>query len=300
MDYKNSIVKTEVAAYVDDEYKQIIEYMTQKKKISKKYNFSFLEDSKESEMTLTSDFDKIDSSKKYSVLGYSPLVFLMKNSKDLNNFLTSNTKEGFLISESKIKNKETDVINCNFNKIVDTVIAGGDWSDLGGADKEIKIFCPRLDTMEGKLFREFLILSYNNGSKETNMEIEEKINNFFASPNVSQIDVMSKLSKLTSVPENELYVVFESDILQMLFSLSVTLDVSFIYPEVTVVKQVYFQGKNEILEELYELFSKGDNWGNISSISSYLYRDLCYKTERYNNFNTTYNVQGGVNTFDTK
>ena len=106
------------------------------------YNLLKSEDSSKANIVLTSDFNKINAQSEYDILATSPLIMAMKNSNDLKNFRITNTKYGWLSTVSININKDkTDFIRCDFKKVFDVVVLGGDWSDLGGPDEEIKIYC---------------------------------------------------------------------------------------------------------------------------------------------------------------
>lgn len=291
-----NLQKTDLSICLDENTKEIFETQFEEtKKLYKYYNYTVSTDSKKSDLTFTSDISMIDKSKEFSVEGYSPLVICFKDAKNLNNYLKTVTKQGFLTcsSSKKIKNTSSDVINCDFSRIIETIINGGDWSDLGGEDKKITIYCPEPNTLESKLFYDFLLITINKGKYPTDNleEIKEKADLFLSVSNTIQTDVCSKISKLGGIlQEEDIYVVFESDLLS---STKGKGDICVTYPETTVIKQLYLQYNN------LDKFS--DSITSKSNLKSKYY----YRSEEYSNFkdpNTGdsryFNLQEGFNYYE--
>lgn len=297
----NNIVKTNFSICLNADTKEIFEEQFDSiKKLYKYYNFNSTSDSKSSDLIFTSDIKMIDTSKDYSIEGYSPLVVCLKDTKNLNNYLKTVTKEGFLTcsSSKKIKNSYSDVINCDFLRIIEAVLNGEDWSDLGGEDKKITVYCPEPDTISGNLFYEFLLITINGGKYPTdNLEqVKEKADLFLNSENTIQTDVCSKISKLGSILEEEdIYVLFESDLISATDGQG---EISVIYPEMTVIKQLYLQYndsnlKEKISKSMHQPF--------------YLKSTHCYRSAEYTKLNNTqysgyyplyFNVQEGFNYYE--
>ena len=303
--YLASIVPKEIHYYVDEFLEESFADITDNESIHLKYNLLQSEESSNANIILTSDFTKINDKAKYDILATSPLIMAMKNSKDLNNFRTANTKYGWLSTVSiNINNDKTDFIKCDFKKVFDVVISGGDWSDLGGPDEEIKIYCPDLKTQDGQIFKEFLFQIIN--VKET--EIEK----FFSSSNVIQADVISRIQELeNNIPSNELYIAFERDFLEYIYNFeknNYDLNLSFIYPEKFISQAIYLQ-YNDVEEELIETLAK--DYFDFSELEghygfdSYFYNNRYYREFKTNEFINSekfekYNFQKGIDAFGNK
>ena len=296
--FKNNqnIQKTDVSICLNETTEEIFETQFEKtKKLYKYYNYSVSTDSKTSDLIFTSDISQVNTSQKYSVEGYSPLVICLKDTKNLNNYLTAITKQGFLTcsNSKKIKNSSSDEVFCDFARIIDTVIDGGDWSNLGGEDKKITIYCPEPNTIESKLFYDFLLITINNGKYPTDNleEVKKKADLFLNSSNTIQTDVCSKISKLGGIlQEEDIYILFESDLISATKGDG---DICVTYPETTVIKQLYLQYNN--LDKFSEsLF-------NSYTLNSQYY----YRTEKYSNFISSdsgysryFNLQEGFNHYE--
>ena len=247
------------------------------RKLNKYYNYEFSL-SKTSDIIFSSDISLIDTNKNYSIEGYSPFVVCFKNSSNLNNYLKSTTKSGFLVcnSSKKIHNNSSDDISCDFLRIINAVIEGKDWSDLGGEDKKITIYCPQEDTIDSELFYDFLLITINDGKYPTDTieEVKQKADTFLSSSNIIRTDVASKISKLDdSLDEYDVFCLFESDLLSVAKN---SKNISVTYPLVTVSKHIYLQCSNTELSKafIYE-----------SSLSPYTLPSLLYYTYYYRNTN---------------
>lgn len=296
---ENNIQKTNFTVSLDEDTEEIFgHYFEDTKKFYKYYNYTT--SSENYDFIFTSDIEKIDITRDYIVEGYSPLVVCLNNSKNLNNYLKTTTKEGFLTcsSNKKIQNDSSDEITCDFLRIIEAVLNREDWSDLGGEDKKITIYCPESDTVAGNLFYEFLLITINNGKYPTdNIEqIKEKADMFLDSPNTIQTDVISKISKLGGIlQEEDIYVLFESD---LIFEAKSSDDmISVAYPETTVVKQLYLQYNNSELEgtvvKPFEDFAYHLRY-------SYYYRNDSYPDFINSQYNYPYyfNLQKGFNYYE--
>lgn len=295
-----SIEKTKITASVDENLLEGFKAIIDTTSTDKYYELSYSQDTKNSQIIMTSDIENIDKSKDYKIIGHSPLVLVMKESKNLNNFLISYNEKGFLISDSKIKNQGDDKINCDITKVVDAINNGGNWSDLGGDEtKEIIIYCPKLDSMQGKLFKEFIVRSYNKGLNESNEEIENKIQTFFDSENVIQTDIYNKLELLKdNISENVIFIGFEHDLLR--FYQKYNRELSFIYPEKTLLEYIYVQVNSEDERLHKKLFFK--SWlADYPVIDNMFYSKYYYRfgeTGSYRSLNYSCNLQNGLDTFE--
>lgn len=296
----NSIVKEKITFYAENDIRKESEKMFSDSTLQKYFDIQFVDDAKgEVDFILTQDISNINQEKDYKNIGYSPLICLMKDTKDLNNLLTSNTKQGFLISSKKINNNKDDKIKCDFSKVIEVVVSGGDWSDLGGSDKEIKIYCPDLKTTDGKLFKEFVYLTLNNGSKEINKEVEAKVDKFFASSNVVQTDVVEKLKMLGTKPlDTDIYIMFEEEYLSYRYDNRESEEercLTMIYPDTTIVKNTYFQSNIE-KEKITDKFTTYHYYAHCYYRATDMsYGDECrlYDSEYFYYCNT----QEGINAF---
>lgn len=295
-----SIEKTKITASVDEELREGFESIIDETPTHRYYDVSYSQDTKNSQIIMTSNIENIDKSKDYKIIGHSPLVLVMKQSKKLNDFLISYNKNGFLISDSKIKNQSDDKINCDITKVVDAINNGGNWSSLGGDEtQKIIIYCPKLDTTQGKLFKEFLVRSYNKGTNESNEEIENKIQMFFDSDNVIQTDIYNKLELLKdNISENVIFIGFEHDLLR--FYQKYNRELNFIYPEKTILEYIYVQVNSEDNRLHKKLFYKGV-MADHSRIDGMFYRNYYYRlgeTGSYRSLNYSCNLQKGLDTFE--
>ena len=295
-----SIDKTQIVATVDENLRNGFEQVLDFTKTDRYYDVSYSDDTQNSQIILTSDLTKIDTTKDYKIIAHSPLILMMKQSKKLNNLLISNSDKGFLISDSKIKNNNEDKINCDFTKVVDAINDGGNWSNLGADEnKEIIVYCPKLDTNEGRMFKEFLVRIYNKGLNESNNEIENKIKMFFESENVIQTDIYHKLELLKdNVSENIIFVGFENDLLK--FYQKHNQEFNFIYPQKTILKNLYLQFNSDD-KDLRERFLKEDFWIGQRDINRIFYCGYFYRFNETGSFfdlNYSCNVQAGIDTFE--
>ena len=243
------------------------------------YNYE-LSSNKSSDIVITTDIKSINTDLDYTSEGFSPLVICFKNNKNLNNYLKSSNSNGFLIcsNSDKINNNDSDDISCDFIQIINSVINGKNWSSLGGDDKKLTIYCPSRDTVDGELFYKFLLITLNDGKYPDNnlKEISQKADAFYDSPNVIQVDVSSKISKLgNSINEYDIYCIFEADLLKVARE---NTDICVTYPLITVSKHIFLQiNKNEFKDSIVNAFNEN---GIISSksLKSKLYWNNYYRT----------------------
>lgn len=294
-----SIEKKQISVFVDKNLREGFEEISENPVMKLFYDVSYSDDTKNSSITLTTDIEKIDTSKEYEIIAQSPLIFMMKNNVDFNELLTLHNKKGFLISDSRIRTSNNDPIDCDFTKVVDAVNAGGKWSDLGiDETKEIIIYCPKLDTPQGKIFKEFLVRSFNKGLNESNEEIEKKIKMFFESENVIQTDVYHKLQLLKDdVSQYAIFVGFEHDLLN--FYNNYNQDFVFIYPQKNIFENIYLQMNSED-EALNKDFLRESLIEEIG-IRTIYYKQYYYRlgeTGEVPALRYYSNVQTGIDTFE--
>jgi len=298
VDYNSKIVKSNLTVYLDDDTEEIFEdQFNNKRKFKKYYTYTTSSDTKNSDFVFTSDFEQIDKTRDYNIKAYSPLVVCLKDTKNLNNYLTTSSEKGFLISSNKIKNSRYDEISCDFLCIIKTVLDGGNWSDLGGEDKEITIYCPEANTVSGDLFYDFLLITINNGKYPTDNleEVKEKANLFLNSQHIIQTDVTSKISKLGGIlQEDDIYVLFESDLLSTVGNADK--EISIIYPDLTVIKELYLQYNNlDLQEPIDKAFdSTMSNYLSFVLYNTYDYRNFAYRKPSHDYLN----IQEGFNYYE--
>ena len=138
---ESNIQKSDLTVCLNVDTEQIFKsHFEDKEKLYKYYNYTASSTPEDSDFIFTSDIKMIDTTKNYSIEGYTPLVVCLKDTKNLNNYLKTTVKEGFLTCSSgggKIKNSYSDVISCDFSRIIEAVLNEEDWSDLGGEDNYI-------------------------------------------------------------------------------------------------------------------------------------------------------------------
>lgn len=306
VNYINSIEKTPLKVCLNSDTQEVFETQFEDKKdFNRYYEYEISSTSKEADFIFTSNIDDINTENEYTVEAYSPLIICLKDDKDAKNYLKTNTKSGFLTCNDgakKIKDASRDNITCDFVRIIDVILKNGDWSDLGGEDKKITIYCPQPDTVEGELFYKFLLITLNNGKYPENdlEEIEAKAKKFLDSPNTIQTDIASRIEKLgEEMPEGDIYILFEADFLnhaQEYAKILIT------YPELTVIKQVYLQFNNkELKDKITDVF---DDSAFSLALETEFFRGMYRNTEYpdlkdfQGNRATYFNVQDGFNYYE--
>ena len=138
-----------------------------KTELSSKYTAEFKDDSDDVDIIITKNTAKLmEDEDKIISTSYTPLIICMKNSKNLQKY----QKSGLLISSNDIDNSVQDAITIDFKKLIDAVINGDNWSVFGGEDNDFKIIVPEEDSVEGKIFYNFLLVTINNGNYPSNKE----------------------------------------------------------------------------------------------------------------------------------
>lgn len=296
--------ETPVTLYSDPELKENLIQIANDR-LDFFYKVSYSKTTEKADIVLTFDLNKLNKEKSYDMFAYSPLLIVMKSSKNLNNLkITKST--GFLTSEKDIKDKNNDVpINCDFSKVVEAVINGKNWDALGGPkNKQIKVYCPPLETVDGQLFKEFIIRTYNNGSKTSTKEIDEKINKFFASPNVIQTDIASKITILgDKISEYDIFVGFENEFKEIFYNQSSIKEyTTFVYPNTTILKTVYVQFNSNDSKLKERFYAEG--FVDHNAYNEFYYNEG-YRIAIENNAITSnkitisdMNTQDGINAFE--
>lgn len=189
---------------------------------------------------LNKDIDIISSS-------YTPLIVCMKNSSNLQKYL----ENGLLISSNdEIKNSVEDEITIDFKKIIDAVINGDNWSLFGGEDREIRIIIPEDDTFEGKIFYKFLVTTINGGTYPADEDkldsAQETADKFLDAENcIETEDVIKDMTKISTINDTDIYVLFEADLMNSSIWSQKKLDIAVAYPDVTLVRHLYIQKISE-------------------------------------------------------
>ena len=301
--YNKNITTTNITVCLNEDTESTFSSQYNNKSSFYKYfKYETISDSKKADIVLTTDYSQINTDKEYSVEGYSPLVVALKNTPNLNNYLKSTTQKGFLTSRNskELKNTSEDNIVCDFSVIMQTVLNGGDWSDLGGEDKKITIYCPNINSSDGRIFYDFLLITVNNGKYPSAEALDvsiEKVEAFLNSPNVIQTDVEAKISTLSdAISESDIFVIFESDLVTVAKDFSSNISVT--YPDTTVIKSVYLQYNNpDIKASVSKAFS--DTSDLSYTLYSYYYRNSKYKHLNANRNSTIFNnVQEGFNYYE--
>lgn len=238
--------KTKVLVYNDvagdSVVKKIIEDSS---KLTKKIGFT--DDSDDTELIISKTANKLDEDLEIKSSSYTPLVVCMKNSKNLEKY-----RENKLLTTAsgEITNSPDDEIKIDFKKIINAVVKDKDWSEFGGSESDIRIFIPDEDTLEYEIFKKFLITTINGGTYPSEGEklddAESKADKFLDSSNcVETENVYSELSKINSLNSNDIYMLFEADLMNSSIWTQKNLDIAIAYPKVTLVKHMYIQENSE-------------------------------------------------------
>lgn len=223
--------------------------------LSSKNELEFVSKTKNAKCILTKDISGIsdDDNANDMVTSYTPLIIGMKNSVNLQKY-----KNNKLIASSKeITNSAEDEITIDFKKVIDAVIEGENWSKFGGEDKAINIIVPEDDSIEGKIFYNFLLVTINNGSypsdDNTLSDVKQTANSFLKLCEEKE-NVVNELKKMSSVNSIDLYILFEADFINSSIWNQKKLDISIAYPNTTVVKHIYMQSDQKQQEQFSTFF----------------------------------------------
>ena len=264
--------RTAINICCDDLFKEEL-----KKRIEKSSAFEdthkvvFIDNKEQADFVLTSEITSSDEG--YKKIGWAPLVVAINEDKDSRKIYK---KDKYLIEDNNGK------YTIDFNKIINDSISGT-WTE--------KIYCPKQDTPEGKMFYDFLLITVNNGKypKESEMNAcKYKVTKFLNSKVVIESNVYESL-KSKKVVKKELYIIFENVIEDMTNS-SYEFIVS--YPINTITKTWYykFPTGNKKLEEWFytETFTSS---GNRLEDLMYFYlirnthHDTAYRVDTFNTNN---------------
>lgn len=220
--YENSKLpyqdRENVSVYCDEIFQNKIKEDIEKSSFGKTHKVIFIEDKEKADFVIT---DKITiSDENYERIGWSPLVVAMDN---------DNKKIKELKKSKYIVKTEEDGYEINFKKIINTTISG---------ESKYKIYCPKEDTREGKLFKEFLLITINGGSYpkgDTLQRCIEKANEFMESDLVIELNSTERLKSNKKV-KNELYILFENELINLK-----SCDFVLAYPTNTIVHEWYYK-----------------------------------------------------------
>ncbi len=223
--------------------------------LSSENELNFVSKTKKAKCILTKDSSEIydDDSAKDMVTSYTPLIIGMKNSSNLQKYKDNK----LLLSPKKITNSTEDEITIDFLKIIDAVKKEEKWSKFGGEDKKIKVIVPEIDSIEGRLFYKYLLLTINKGSYPSDEDTMEKVrkeaDSFFEHCEQKE-NVVNELKKLSSVNSMDLYILFEADFINSSIWNQKKLDISIAYPTTTIVKHIYMQADQKQQEQFSTFF----------------------------------------------
>lgn len=210
------------------------------------------------------------------VIGYSPLVVAIGRDKgDIKKFAESD----LLTSNEEIEGKGSDETDIDFKEIIKAVMNGENWSKFGGDEEEIRILYPELDTIDGELFYEFLLITVNGGKyPKTDEEMEntkEYIEELLSKPNVQSVDMQKRLEINSGDIANDIYCAFENTVMKYADTKSVYVA----YPKETIIKEIYFQSKTEKGKAFEKIMSKEVGiFGIEGSIEYHLIDNNLYRT----------------------
>ena len=223
-----------------------------KKVIEKNNNFKknsrvvFTQDEKEADFVITNKVTKSDTD--YEKIGYTPLIVALDEEK-----IKEYTKQEYL-------KKENNAYTLNFSKILTDTLQGN-YTD--------KIYCPDLNTREGELFYDFLLITFNGGTYPTKAQdletYQKKADEFFENACVVQTNTEERI-RVRKVLHNEIDFIFENIIFPMV---SDDFEFEISYPENTVIYEYFckFQGKNkELLEKCMYETNFLDNLNSLENI----------------------------------
>lgn len=287
----------ETTAYISSEFKENydeIEKSFNKHKLGYSLKVSDKKNGDDS-FVITTDIDEI-SSEDYEVIGETPLIVVLKQNKKL---LKSYNEKGLLACSGKMKIDEDDEVEIQFKKIMEAVLKNEKWIKFGGKDKEIKVFYPEPSTVEGKLFKHFLLITANDGSYPTTQEqmqkAQEQVEEFLANPNVQAVNIMNRLAGVNDIG-SDLYVTFENDVMQL--DKDKYKDKLYItYPRETVVKQIFFESKSEIGDKTQKILGEDPTILSLSMEYRICEEYTKYRYERRKNIKE-YRGSGGVGIWD--
>lgn len=256
-----------IQVQLSEEFKMIDEEdiikIFKKTEIGDKYDMTInYEPSEKDDVVISSEYSKhLEDSE---VIGYSPLVVAIgRNKGDIKKY----AEAGLLTSNEEIEGKISDETDIDFKEIIKAVINGENWSKFGGDKEEIRILYPELDTIDGELFYEFLLITVNGGKyPKTDEDMEktkEYIDEFLSKPNVQSVDMQKRLEINSGDITNDVYCAFENTVMKYADTNSVYVA----YPKETIIKEINLQSKTEKGRKFEKIISEEvgflGSWGSI-------------------------------------
>ena len=240
--------------------------------LKEKYRFKMMNFSEEGnfDVIISTDKSQLADSNDYSILAYTPLITIV-DKKDFNKYIDSGL----------INHISEDGFSINFDQIITAVISEENWSSFGGDDVPITVFYPAENTVEGKLFEEFLLHTLENSYPEEiqSGELSKKVEAFFASPYTHRVNNASENISYSSV-DNAIYCIFESDFIELeIYKGTFTVA----YPTTTILRNVYFQNKSSVKK-----INEFPYWENNSIFTTYQNISDILKENEYRIYNNGY------------
>lgn len=263
--------KKEMKVYCLEEFQDDVKNIIENSSIGDEHKVVFTDSKADAEFILTDTITAADSA--YKKLGWTPLVVAFDD--------TSEEKVKAYEEAEYLEKRESDsTYIIDFQKIIDDTLQGR---------FEDKIYCPKSDTVEGKLFFDFLLANINDGKYPKNeSEMEECLqiaNKFLSSDMVFEVNTTEMLKKTMSI-SNEIYIIFEKDIYDMP---GTEYDIEISYPENTVVYEYYYyiQGINELslkdvinVEKMLEYGNRLENLMYVNDVR-YIGHTDAYRIDYY-------------------
>lgn len=121
------------------------------------------------------------------------------------------------------------------------------------------IYCPKGDSIEEKIFYNFLLLTVNKGKYPQNKEqmesAKEKVNSFLEKPNVYRVDMAKWLQEKRKLNFDEVCICYERDLMDMVEAEKCKMS----YPKRTVLYELYYKNNNKELDFIKEK-PLGEEW----------------------------------------
>lgn len=254
-----------INVYCNKQFQNDIKETIEDASIGDTHRVVFTENKDEAEFILTNEIHKSD--KEYEKVGWSPLVIVFND----------DVRFGYCVEDDYSYIME-------FNKIIDLVIKG---------ELKQKIYCPKLDTREGKLFFDFLLITINGGIYPNEAKLEkvtEKAEKFLNSEVVIQTEVAEKL-KTTKNVKDEFYILFENEVCKNFSSNEYSFNIA--YPKNTVVYEYYWKFTGENKDKLKETMTESP-WYTSNNKMQSIFGDFKIRHDNQTYYNSNYyNVRQG-------
>ena len=246
--------KTPLNVYCNKEFQKQTKEMLEKSDFGDTHRVVFTDNKDTAEFVLTDRITNKDVG--YEKIGWTPLIVAFDNTTK--NKVKNYIKEGYLIESESNYTSYT----INFKKIIDSTLSN-EWND--------KIYCPKLDTREGELFFDFLLVNINSGKYPKNDEELERCtktaNEFLSSNIVIQCDTKERLEN-KQIVENEIFIIFEKDIYNMSDD-NYQFEIS--YPTDTVLYEIYCCCKGNNEKEIRNAINERKKLDSYSKLQNVMY-----------------------------